>query len=137
METLFGETASKLGCDSKCFLNVIVVLSKVFHSVINFFKLHSVILSKQGKNAELTLAKQFENTLNPAQLDGKYRTIKSLTYMTIGSYTDVDTTMFRVAVMHYIQCLFGIRHDDYDYGQINELLARYVMSPNSCASFSP
>ena len=47
--------------------------------------------------------------------------------MTIGSYTDVDTTMFRVAVMHYIQCLFGIRHDDYDYGQINELLARYVL----------
>ena len=44
--------------------------------------------------------------------------------MTIGAYTDVDTSMFRVAVMHYIQCLFGIRHDDYDYGQINELLAR-------------
>ena len=58
------------------------------------------------------------------QLDSKYRTIKSLTYMTIGAYTDVDTSMFRVAVMHYIQCLFGIRHDDYDYGQINELLAR-------------
>jgi sestrin len=57
-------------------------------------------------------------------LDDKFRMIKSLTYMTIGRYTEVDTTMFRLAVRNYIQCLFGIRHDDYDYGRINTLLAR-------------
>jgi len=32
--------------------------------------------------------------------------------------------MFRRAVQHYIQCLFGIRHDDYNYAHVNELLPR-------------
>lgn len=58
-------------------------------------------------------------------LDSKFRLIKDLTYMSIGKYTSVDTTMFRRAIQNYIQCLFGIRHDDYDYAQINELLTRY------------
>lgn len=57
-------------------------------------------------------------------LDSKFRIIKNLTYMTIGKYTSVDTSMFRLAVTNYIQCLFGIRHDDYDYGQVNLLLPR-------------
>ena len=44
--------------------------------------------------------------------------------MTIGKYQSVDTRLFRRAVQCYIQCLYGIRHDDYDYGNINELLPR-------------
>lgn len=57
-------------------------------------------------------------------IDNKFSVITGLTYMTIGRYESVDTKLFRLAVQRYIQCLFGIRHDDYDYGQINELLPR-------------
>lgn len=57
-------------------------------------------------------------------LDDKFRTAYNLTYYTMGSRTDVDTTRFRRAIWYYIQCLFGIRHDDYDYGEINALLER-------------
>jgi sestrin len=32
--------------------------------------------------------------------------------------------MFRRAIWNYIQCIYGIRHDDYDYREVNELLAR-------------
>ena len=39
-------------------------------------------------------------------------------------YKSVDTTLFRRAIKHYIHCLFGIRHDDYDYALVNELLPR-------------
>ncbi|XP_056633784.1 sestrin homolog isoform X2 [Diorhabda carinulata] len=57
-------------------------------------------------------------------LDDKFRTAYNLTYYTMGTRTDVDTTRFRRAIWYYIQCLFGIRHDDYDYGEINALLER-------------
>ena len=42
----------------------------------------------------------------------------------MGSNPGVDTTNFRQAIWYYIQCLFGIRHDDYNYIQINQLLSR-------------
>jgi hypothetical protein len=61
-------------------------------------------------------------------LDDKFNTITNLTYMTIGKYQSVDTRLFRRAVQCYIQCLYGIRHDDYDYGNINELLPRFILN---------
>ena len=57
--------------------------------------------------------------------DNKFSLISELTYRNIGKYEAVDTTLFRMAVQRYAQCLFGIRHDDYDYSQINILLPRY------------
>lgn len=42
----------------------------------------------------------------------------------MGGRRDVDTSRFRRAIWNYIQCLLGIRHDDYDYGEINQLLER-------------
>lgn len=42
----------------------------------------------------------------------------------MGDKKDVDTSVFRRAVWYYIQTLFGIRHDDYDYIVINKLLER-------------
>lgn len=42
----------------------------------------------------------------------------------MGRKTNVDTSMFRRAIWNYIQCIYGIRHDDYDYREVNELLAR-------------
>jgi sestrin len=42
----------------------------------------------------------------------------------MGDKKDVDTSVLRRAVWYYIQTLFGIRHDDYDYIVINRLLER-------------
>lgn len=57
-------------------------------------------------------------------LDEKFKTAYSLTYYTMGTRKDVDTSMFRRAIWNYIHCMFGIRHDDYDYGEVNQLLER-------------
>lgn len=48
----------------------------------------------------------------------------ALTAFRMGGKLNVDTSMFRRAVWNYIHCLFGIRHDDYDYREVNELLDR-------------
>lgn len=37
---------------------------------------------------------------------------------------NVDTSKFRRAIWNYIQCIYGIRHDDYDYGEVNQLLEK-------------
>lgn len=42
----------------------------------------------------------------------------------MGDNKDVDTTSFRRAIWHYIHCMFGIRHDDYDYSEVNHLLEK-------------
>ena len=57
-------------------------------------------------------------------LDDKFKTTASLTYNTMGGRQDVDTTRFRRAIWNYIQCIYGIRHDDYDYGEVNQLVER-------------
>lgn len=46
----------------------------------------------------------------------------------MGKKINVDTSMFRRAIWNYIQCMFGIRHDDYDYHEVNELLDRNFKS---------
>ncbi|KAL1139359.1 hypothetical protein AAG570_006343 [Ranatra chinensis] len=61
-------------------------------------------------------------------LDDKFKTAYNLTYYTMGGRKDVDTSRFRRAIWNYIQCMFGIRHDDYDYGEVNQLLERSLKS---------
>ncbi|XP_059564110.1 sestrin-3 isoform X3 [Myotis daubentonii] len=57
-------------------------------------------------------------------LDEKFRMVYSLTYNTMATHEDVDTTMLRRALFNYVHCMFGIRYDDYDYGEVNQLLER-------------
>ncbi|XP_015197025.1 sestrin-3 isoform X2 [Lepisosteus oculatus] len=57
-------------------------------------------------------------------LDDKFRTVYNLTYYNMASHEDVDTTMLRRALFNYVHCMFGIRYDDYDYGEVNQLLER-------------
>ncbi|XP_055837060.1 sestrin homolog isoform X2 [Episyrphus balteatus] len=57
-------------------------------------------------------------------LDNKFRVAYNLTYFTMGGNKNVDTSKFRRAIWNYIQCIYGIRHDDYDYGEVNQLLDR-------------
>ncbi|KAM9636246.1 sestrin-1 isoform 2-T2 [Morphnus guianensis] len=57
-------------------------------------------------------------------LDEKFHIAYNLTYNTMATHKDVDTSMLRRAIWNYIHCMFGIRYDDYDYGEINQLLDR-------------
>lgn len=57
-------------------------------------------------------------------LDSKFRTAYNLTYFTMADKTNVDTSKFRRAIWNYIQCIYGIRHDDYDYGEVNQVSFR-------------
>ncbi|XP_061394184.1 sestrin homolog [Musca vetustissima] len=57
-------------------------------------------------------------------LDQRFRCAYNLTYFTMGGVKNVDTSKFRRAIWNYIQCIYGIRHDDYDYGEVNQLLDR-------------
>lgn len=57
-------------------------------------------------------------------LDDKFRCAYNLTYHTMAGRANVDTSKFRRAIWNYIQCIYGIRHDDYDYGEVNQLLDR-------------
>ncbi|KAM8792270.1 sestrin-1 isoform 2-T2 [Rhynchonycteris naso] len=57
-------------------------------------------------------------------IDEKFHIAYNLTYNTMAMHKDVDTSTLRRAIWNYIHCMFGIRYDDYDYGEINQLLDR-------------
>ena len=48
--------------------------------------------------------------------------------LSMGRNKDIDTTAFRHAIWHYVHCIYGVRHDDYNYGVINDLLEKNVRS---------
>jgi len=75
-------------------------------------------------NNAFNLLQMFVDDEMAKTLDDKFIVISKLTYRNIGKYESVDTSLFRMAVQRYAQCLFGIRHDDYNYSQINILLPR-------------
>lgn len=59
-------------------------------------------------------------------LDLKFRAAYNLTYFTMADKTNVDTSKFRRAIWNYIQCIYGIRHDDYDYGEVNQVCVQCI-----------
>lgn len=83
------------------------------------FKIHDYSWEDEGYSLVSQLYAEMAE-----HMDGKFRLARSLTYQTMGQYLGVDTSPFRTALWNYVQSLFGIRHDDYDYSQINSLLRR-------------
>ncbi|KAL8578136.1 hypothetical protein ACOMHN_055455 [Nucella lapillus] len=57
-------------------------------------------------------------------LEERFNIAVSLTYYTMGNNCEVDTSAFREAIWYYIHCMYGIRHDDYDYAKVNQMLER-------------
>lgn len=43
-------------------------------------------------------------------LDEKFRMVYNLTYNTMATHEDVDTTMLRRALFNYVHCMYGIRY---------------------------
>jgi sestrin len=67
----------------------------------------------------------FLNSLYPdicPLLDGRFGTSFSMTYKSVGKEKNVDTTNFREAIWYYIHSIKGIRHDDYQYRKVNQVL---------------
>jgi hypothetical protein len=53
-------------------------------------------------------------------LDKEFRLTFGLTYHTLGPESeDVNTEPFRTAVWYYIQRLYGVRNDHYDYREVS------------------
>lgn len=57
-------------------------------------------------------------------LEERFNIAFNLTYYTMGDNCEVDTSAFRQAIWYYIHCMYGIRHDDYDYAQVDQMLER-------------
>ncbi|XP_030637550.1 sestrin-3 [Chanos chanos] len=57
-------------------------------------------------------------------LEDRFQTACDLTYYNMASHEGVDTSMLRRALFNYVHCMYGIRYDDYDYGEVNQLLER-------------
>ncbi|OAF69558.1 hypothetical protein A3Q56_02663 [Intoshia linei] len=58
-------------------------------------------------------------------LDSKFNAIKDLTYTQISNVNNND---FYTAIMRYLQSIYGLRYDDYNYSEINILLNRELKS---------
>ncbi|XP_065909041.1 sestrin-1-like [Dysidea avara] len=61
-------------------------------------------------------------------LDEKFTLAYNLTYHNVGEHKNVDTENFRRAVWNYIQAIKGIRHDDYNYREVNSVLVKRFKS---------
>ncbi|KAM6959344.1 sestrin-2 [Aplochiton taeniatus] len=57
-------------------------------------------------------------------LEEKFQVVSGMTYHRMAMHEGVDTHTLRKALWNYIHCLYGIRYDDYDYGEVNVLLER-------------
>lgn len=57
-------------------------------------------------------------------LDSKFNTAYHMTYNTLATREHVDTSKLRRAVWMYIHCTCGIMFDDYNYGEVNQLMER-------------
>jgi len=63
-----------------------------------------------------------------ALLDNKFNIAQQLTYYSCGKDTEVDPTTFRRAMWNFIHCIYGIRHDDYDYSVVSQILEKNLLS---------
>lgn len=46
----------------------------------------------------------------------------ALTYNKLSTQDDVNTEPFRTAIWYYIQRLYGVRNDHYDYARVNRFM---------------
>ena len=77
-----------------------------------------------GKNKVVTLIHRFSIVFCSGLFQILYLTVLNLLFYRLGDKMNVDTSMFRRAVWNYIHCMYGIRHDDYNYAEVNSMLER-------------
>uniref|UniRef100_A0A7M4E605 Sestrin-3-like n=1 Tax=Crocodylus porosus TaxID=8502 RepID=A0A7M4E605_CROPO len=57
-------------------------------------------------------------------LDEKFRTVDGLRGSVVAKRQGCEPSAFKRGIWNYIHCMFGIRYDDYDYAEVNQLLER-------------
>eukprot|EP01088_Endostelium_zonatum_P006316 TRINITY_DN18428_c0_g1_i2.p1 TRINITY_DN18428_c0_g1~~TRINITY_DN18428_c0_g1_i2.p1 ORF type:complete len:567 (+),score=78.73 TRINITY_DN18428_c0_g1_i2:83-1783(+) len=77
------------------------------------------------KEHGFSLLSQFYPDAAPL-LDEQFDTIYTLTYNTLVDIDDVDTSPFRKAVWYYVQRIYGLFNDDYDYKNVNQYLSKSI-----------
>ena len=77
------------------------------------------------KDHGFALVSRFLGDVAPL-LDEQFDLIYFLTYNTFSSKTDIDTQPMRGAVWHYVQRVFGMCNDDYDYREVNTFVNRPI-----------
>ncbi|KAJ7310372.1 hypothetical protein JRQ81_007283 [Phrynocephalus forsythii] len=59
-------------------------------------------------------------------LDEKFRKVDSLQSCSMAKRQGCEHATFKRGIWNYIHCMFGIRYDDYDYGEVNHFLERIL-----------
>ncbi|NWH18318.1 SESN3 protein, partial [Grus americana] len=59
-------------------------------------------------------------------LDEKFRMVDGLQSSAMAKRQGCEPSVFKRGVWNYIHCMFGIRYDDYDYAEVNQLLERML-----------
>ncbi|NXX98536.1 SESN3 protein, partial [Centropus bengalensis] len=59
-------------------------------------------------------------------LDEKFRMVDGLQGSAIAKRQGCEPSVFKRGIWNYIHCMFGIRYDDYDYAEVNQLLERIL-----------
>lgn len=72
-------------------------------------------------------------------LDEKFQMAYNLTYNTMATHKDVDTSMLRRAIWNYIHCMFGIRSVAGNFVLQSDVTRCFVIlrcSPNTVSLYS-
>lgn len=64
-------------------------------------------------------------------LDEKFQMAYNLTYNTMATHKDVDTSMLRRAIWNYIHCMFGIRSVSGNFVFLRDVTLNSVMFAQS------
>uniref|UniRef100_A0A8C0BYM4 Sestrin 3 n=1 Tax=Buteo japonicus TaxID=224669 RepID=A0A8C0BYM4_9AVES len=59
-------------------------------------------------------------------LDEKFRMVDGLQSSAMAKRQGCEPSVFKRGIWNYIHCMFGIRYDDYDYAEVNQLLERML-----------
>ncbi|NXU54396.1 SESN3 protein, partial [Turnix velox] len=59
-------------------------------------------------------------------LDEKFRMVDGLQSSAMAKRQGCEPSVFKRGIWNYIHCMFGIRYDDYDYAEVNQLLERIL-----------
>ncbi|XP_068019702.1 sestrin-3-like isoform X2 [Melanerpes formicivorus] len=59
-------------------------------------------------------------------LDEKFRMVDGLQSTAMAKRQGCEPSVFKRGIWNYIHCMFGIRYDDYDYAEVNQLLERVL-----------
>jgi len=99
-------------------------------------KEYTILQDFSWNNQGFSLLKQFNNR-SAKLLDNCFNCIRSLTYKSFHHQKAVDTESFRMAIWYYVHRLYGLFHDDINYGLVTDLLSSSIRNFVKKAAVNP